>query len=197
MFSTKKCDWQRRFAIWALCLNSFAAADLQNTIVESQPSRRKNLTAATSTPSNDVICFGNDIYRENYWQDSCENTVIDGILRDPAIPDTLIFGAGGLPVPFHYYGPAGAVSEKCEALVDLVGRTRAAESDRISKFVLLEAGFAIGNACLWPGVPFTLKPLGGHLDGLGERGHLLLTIGKKGYLPQPPGEREAKGGEVA
>lgn len=121
-------------------------------------------------------CFAQDPSTDESWRNDCVE--LFEMFVESGGPDVLVFGFGGVPVPYIYRGPARQVPYQCEMRIDLLNN---APSETIEKLDVLSDGVTILYVCvggfLTPG-----GPLGGSLRGSGRGRNLYIALGK---IPVP------------
>ena len=90
----------------------------------------------------------------------------------------ILFGGGGIPVPFIYRGLPG-VPTQCEMRIDLINNARSETVDQVD---ILSDGATILYICVAGFVPSQGHRLGGSMRGNGRGRNLYVALGK---IPVP------------
>lgn len=137
--------------------------------------------SATSQDLNSVLprCYGPDTGTDHSWRDECQ-WLLDLFVEQRSLPPLLLFGAGGVSVPYIYRGPVHEGTADCEIRIDLLNH---AASETIEKWRLWAAGELIVRACVHESGQGAR--LGGRMTGLGSHENLNVALGKI-PVPGPP-----------
>ena len=137
-----------------------------------------------SLPANQIMCFPPDPTTDPNYTNQCEDLVQDFDI-DSNVPDYLLFGDGGLQVPWSYRGLPGKTHPLCEARVDWEGEPVASVSATAGD--ILEGLLQIIVDCIFPRPSRPIACAGGYSSNIGEGGALRVTLGQ---YPLPPRQVE-------
>lgn len=122
-------------------------------------------------------CFARDPGTDETWRTDCAELLERFI--EMGWPGLIRFGAGGIPVPYIYRGPAQQVPTQCEMRIDLLNN---AASEMVDHVDILSDGATILYVCVAGFVPAQGHRLGGSMRGNGRGENLYVALGK---IPVP------------